>query len=138
MSGIVAYPSETVVYTDGGCDLKDRGVGSWAYLAILPDGSMEECCDGMWGTANNRMEMMAVLKAMERMEIGEPLTIVSDSEYVIKGLTLWHPAWIERGWKTYDGKTVKGWPVGTFVRGRRVTWEGELTTPSTGAAVRFG
>jgi ribonuclease HI len=107
MSGIVAYPSETVVYTDGGCDLKDRGVGSWAYLAILPDGSMEECCDGMWGTTNNRMEMMAVLKAFERMELGEPLVIVSDSEYVIKGLTLWHPAWIERGWKTYEGKPVK-------------------------------
>ena len=49
-------------------------------------------------------------------------------------------SWIasRSGWTPYDGKTVKGWPVGTFVRGRRVTWEGELTTPSTGAAVRFG
>jgi dihydroorotase len=41
------------------------------------------------------------------------------------------------GWTPYDGKTVTGWPVGTFVRGRRVTWEGELTAPSTGEAVRF-
>ncbi len=37
----------------------------------------------------------------------------------------------------YDGKTVTGWPVGTIVRGRRVMWEGELTAPSTGEAVRF-
>jgi dihydroorotase len=48
-------------------------------------------------------------------------------------------SWIasRSGWTPYDGKTVTGWPVGTFVRGRRVMWEGELTTPSTGAAVRF-
>ena len=40
-------------------------------------------------------------------------------------------------WTPYHGKTVTGWPVGTFVRGRRVMWEGELTAPSTGEAVRF-
>jgi dihydroorotase len=42
------------------------------------------------------------------------------------------------GWTPYEGKQVTGWPVGTFVRGRRVMWEGELTAPSTGEAVRFG
>ncbi len=41
------------------------------------------------------------------------------------------------GWTPYDGKEVTGWPVGTFVRGRRVMWEGELTTPAQGEAVRF-
>lgn len=41
------------------------------------------------------------------------------------------------GWTPYDGMRVKGWPVGTFVRGKRVMWQGELTTPSTGEAVRF-
>ena len=41
------------------------------------------------------------------------------------------------GWTPYDGKTVTGWPVGTFVRGRCVMWEGELTAASTGDAVRF-
>ena len=48
-------------------------------------------------------------------------------------------AWIASrcGWTPYDGKTVTGWPVGTFVRGRRVMWEGDLVTPSTGEAVRF-
>jgi dihydroorotase len=42
------------------------------------------------------------------------------------------------GWTPYDGKQVTGWPVGAFVRGRRVMWEGELTAPSMGEAVRFG
>ena len=41
------------------------------------------------------------------------------------------------GWTPYDGVTVTGWPVGTFVRGAQVMWEGELTAPSTGEAVRF-
>jgi dihydroorotase len=48
-------------------------------------------------------------------------------------------AWIasRAGWTPYDGVTVTGWPIGTFVRGRRVMWEGELVGPGTGEAVRF-
>ena len=41
------------------------------------------------------------------------------------------------GWTPYDGKEVLGWPVGTFVRGNKVMWEGDVVTPSTGAPVRF-
>jgi len=41
------------------------------------------------------------------------------------------------GWTPYDGMQVTGWPVGTFVRGKRVMWEGEVVTPGEGAAVRF-
>jgi dihydroorotase len=48
-------------------------------------------------------------------------------------------AWIasRSGWTPYAGTTVTGWPVGTFVRGRRVMWQGELVTPAQGEAVRF-
>ncbi len=48
-------------------------------------------------------------------------------------------AWIASrcAWTPYDGVSVQGWPVGTIVRGRRVMWEGELTSPSGGRAVRF-
>ncbi len=41
------------------------------------------------------------------------------------------------GWTPYDGREVTGWPVGTFVRGARVMWQGELTTPARGAPIRF-
>jgi dihydroorotase len=41
------------------------------------------------------------------------------------------------GWTPYDGVTVTGWPVGTFVRGRKVMWEGELTAPAQGEAIGF-
>jgi dihydroorotase len=40
-------------------------------------------------------------------------------------------------WTPYDGMKVRGWPVGTFVRGKRVMWQGELLTPSTGEPIRF-
>ncbi|MEF2071955.1 dihydroorotase [Consotaella aegiceratis] len=40
-------------------------------------------------------------------------------------------------WTPYDGKTVTGWPIGTFVRGRRIMWEGEIAAPSTGQPARF-
>jgi dihydroorotase len=48
-------------------------------------------------------------------------------------------AWIQSRsrWTPFDGKKVKGWPVGTFVRGSRVMWQGAVETPSTGAPVRF-
>jgi len=48
-------------------------------------------------------------------------------------------SWIasRSGWTPYDGKPVTGWPVGTFVRGRKVMWEGEVTTPAQGKAVQF-
>jgi dihydroorotase len=48
-------------------------------------------------------------------------------------------AWIasRAGWTPYDGMRVMGWPVGTFLRGSRVMWEGELATPSRGEAVQF-
>jgi len=50
-----------------------------------------------------------------------------------------HNDWIASrcGWTPYDGREVTGWPVGTFVRGAKVMWEGELVTPATGAPVRF-
>jgi len=41
------------------------------------------------------------------------------------------------GWTPYDGVKVTGWPVGTFVRGSRVMWQGELVTPAQGETVRF-
>jgi dihydroorotase len=48
-------------------------------------------------------------------------------------------AWIQSrcGWTPYEGMTVTGWPAGTIVRGKRVMWDGEITGPAEGEAVRF-
>jgi ribonuclease HI len=95
-----------VIYTDGGCDLKKDGIGAWGYLIEMPDGTRHEASGCLTGTTNNRMEMMAVIKALESLEFGPPIKIIADSEYVIKGTTQWARNWVRNGWRTRDGKPV--------------------------------
>lgn len=96
----------TVVYTDGGCDLRKGGLGAWACVIHHPDGMVEELVGAMNGTTNNRMEMLAVIKVLEHLEIGPPVKIVTDSQYVALGVTQWSRNWVRNGWKTRDGKPV--------------------------------
>lgn len=95
-----------VIHTDGGCDGKKGGVGAWAFVAHFPDGLVIEETSGMMETTNNRMEMMAVIKALEAIEIGRPLRLISDSEYVVKGINSWCRNWVRNGWKNSQGKPV--------------------------------
>ena len=97
----------TTVYTDGGCDIQKNGLGAWAFHATLPDGTIEQRVDAMYGSTNNRMEMRAVKEALETLEIGPPIMIISDSEYVIKGCTMWARNWSKNGWTTKGGEPVK-------------------------------
>lgn len=65
-----------------------------------------------------------------------------DADFTIvdmKRVEIIRNSWIgsRAGWTPYDGKEVKGWPVGTVIRGKRVMWEGEITNPGQGEAVRF-
>jgi len=109
------------VYTDGGCS-GNPGPGGWAYI-IIQTGAMgkEEKIENLvplaenWGaekgTTNNRMELQAVIKALEflnRMpgKTGQ-LTIFTDSQYVQKGMTLWIKDWKSRNWKTSAKDPVK-------------------------------
>lgn len=103
---VAAHPDLTVVYTDGGCDMKKGGLGGWAYVVVHPDGSVTEKCGGEFETTNNRMEMTAVIRALEELEIGRPIKVVSDSEYIIKGCTQWSRNWVRNGWKTAAGGAV--------------------------------
>lgn len=96
------------IYTDGGCDKNGSryAVGSWAYRVEHGEMVREES-GAFMGTTNNRMEMMAVILALESLEFGLPVRVVSDSQYVIKGCTEWARNWIRRGWLNYEGKPVK-------------------------------
>ena len=60
----------------------------------------------MTETTNNRMELTALIKALEHIEIGPPVRVFADSEYVIKGLTVWSRNWVRNGWKTATGNPV--------------------------------
>ena len=99
-----------LVYTDGGCDLKKNGIGAWALIAVPPGKTVEHavCRSGaLLGTTNNRMELLAVINALEEVEIGPRVIITTDSEYVCKGASMWVDGWVKKGWKTYAGAPVK-------------------------------
>jgi ribonuclease HI len=98
------------LYTDGGSS-PNPGPGGWAFiLRAEPKGSGEvletESAGGVPATTNNRMELTAVIRGL--LHLGRPcqVTVVSDSEYVIKGLTEWLPGWKRRDWKNSRKKPV--------------------------------
>lgn len=91
------YSDDTiVVYTDGGA-IGNPGPGG--YGVVFKDG--KELCGGFNKTTNNRMELMAVIKALELLQgVKRPIVLHSDSRYVINGITKgWARGWKRRGWK---------------------------------------
>jgi ribonuclease HI len=93
------------IFTDGACS-GNPGPGGWA--AILRSGAHEkEIFGGERLTTNNRMELMAAIKALEALKKPSMAVIHTDSRYVMDGLTQWLPRWKRNGWKTSDKKSVK-------------------------------
>jgi len=96
---------QVTIYTDGACS-GNPGPGGWG--ALLIHGEREkEISGGELATTNNRMEMMAVLMALKQLKSPCEVTLVTDSKYVLQGMTEWVPGWARRGWKTADKKPVK-------------------------------
>lgn len=94
-----------IIYTDGACK-GNPGPGGWG--AVLSYGTVEKCLYGYEAdTTNNRMELMAVIMALEALKFPCRVTLYADSTYVLKGLKEWLSGWKARGWKTSDKKPVK-------------------------------
>ncbi|NBW24845.1 MAG: ribonuclease HI [Betaproteobacteria bacterium] len=98
--------NEVTIYTDGACK-GNPGPGGWGVLLCAPDGTRKELCGGELGTTNNRMEMMAVIQALEALKRPCAVTLHLDSQYVLKGITEWLPGWKAKGWKTASKQPVK-------------------------------
>jgi ribonuclease HI len=94
-----------VIYTDGACK-GNPGPGGWGAL-LRADGLEKELFGGELGTTNNRMEMMAVIQALEALKRPCVITLYIDSQYVLKGMTEWLPGWKAKGWKTAAKQPVK-------------------------------
>jgi len=93
------------VYTDGACK-GNPGPGGWG--AWLKTGEHEmELFGGEAMTTNNRMELTAVIEALNSLKRACDITVHTDSQYVRKGITEWIHGWKLRGWKTADKKPVK-------------------------------
>jgi len=93
------------IYTDGACK-GNPGPGGWG--ALLRSGERErELFGGERETTNNRMELTAVIRALDALKRPSRVEVYTDSEYVKNGITEWLPNWKRRGWKTADRKPVK-------------------------------
>ncbi|MFW6287725.1 MAG: ribonuclease HI [bacterium] len=93
------------LYTDGACS---GNPGPGGYAALIINGNKEHEVTGYEPeTTNNRMELMAVIEGLKEVKKGSVVKLVSDSNYVLKGLEEWMPDWKKRGWKTASNKPVK-------------------------------
>ncbi|MFZ4696429.1 MAG: ribonuclease HI [Planctomycetes bacterium] len=95
------------LFTDGACS-GNPGPGGWAFVLRGPGvvGDMERS-GGEAQTTNNRMELMAVIEGLQTLAEPSEVRVVSDSEYVVKGLREWLDGWKARGWRTAAKKPVK-------------------------------
>ena len=93
------------IYSDGACK-GNPGAGGWGAL-LVTDGHRKEICGGEANTTNNRMEMTAVIRALESLKRPSAVEVHTDSQYVQKGISEWMAGWKRRNWRTADGKPVK-------------------------------
>ena len=99
-------PHRTVIiYTDGACS-GNPGPGGWGSV-LMYRGHRRELSGGEADTTNNRMELMAVIRALEALKRPCNITIHTDSTYVMKGMMEWLAQWKKRNWLTAAKKPVK-------------------------------
>lgn len=116
--------SSIEIYTDGACR-GNPGPGGWAALLQFR-GSEKEIAGAEAHTTNNRMELTAVIRALEALKRPVQARIYTDSEYVRRGITEWLPRWKARAWRTADKKPVKNqdlWEqLDALARAHRLEW----------------
>jgi ribonuclease HI len=118
-------PVQAIIFTDGAC-LGNPGPGG--YAAVVTIAGQEQIIVGRDpSTTNNKMEMLAAIKALEVVPHSTPIIIHSDSQYVIKGATQWLRGWKAKGWRKADGKPVLNqdlWlEMDRLIQGRKITWQ---------------
>ncbi|PHS38804.1 MAG: ribonuclease HI [Robiginitomaculum sp.] len=115
-----------VIYTDGACS-GNPGPGGWGAL-MLYAGREKELYGGEPDSTNNRMEMLAAIKALESLKPGYAgeIELWTDSKYLKDGITKWIVGWKQRGWKKADKKPVLNmdlWKrLDAVVQGKTIDW----------------
>ena len=93
------------IYTDGSC-LNNPGNGGWAAI-INTNNRVKKISGSVKDTTNNKMELMAPIKALQTIEEKQPIEIYTDSQYVRLGITDWVHKWIKNNWLTSKKEPVK-------------------------------
>ncbi len=113
------------IYTDGACE-GNPGPGGFAAI-IEEEGDTRDVTGGEPRTTNNRMELKAVIAGLEALDETSQVRIMTDSQYVAKGMTSWIHGWRRKGWKTASGTPVKNrelWEeLDALAKRHRVQWE---------------
>jgi ribonuclease HI len=93
------------IYTDGSC-LNNPGNGGWAAI-INHNGNVVKISGSEKETTNNKMELMAPIKALQKIDKDEKIEIYTDSKYVKLGITEWIHKWKKNNWQTSKNEPVK-------------------------------
>ena len=93
------------IYTDGSC-LTNPGDGGWAAIISI-NGEIKEISGSEKNTTNNRMELLAPIRALKEMKQSDQIEIYTDSQYVKLGITEWINTWVVNNWKTSKKEDVK-------------------------------
>ncbi|MFW6315607.1 MAG: ribonuclease HI [Cyanobacteriota bacterium] len=123
-----SLPLITSIYTDGACT-GNPGPGGWGVVLYFQDHSVYEMGGAQAETTNNRMEMQAAIAALRLFQTSgqsQPLTLYTDSQYLIKGLTEWLKGWKKKGWKTASGKKVLNqdlWEILDELNDPLISWQ---------------
>lgn len=106
MTAPASSPADPVdIYTDGACS-GNPGPGGWGAI-LKQGGNVRELYGSAAATTNNRMELTAVIEALQALKRPVKARVHTDSQYVQKGISEWIHAWKRRGWKTADKSPVK-------------------------------
>ena len=93
------------IYTDGSC-LTNPGNGGWAAI-INENNQIKKISGNEKNTTNNRMELLAPIKALQGIKTGSKIKVYTDSQYVKNGITEWINIWLSNNWKTSKKEDVK-------------------------------
>jgi ribonuclease HI len=95
---------EVILYTDGACS-GNPGPGGWAYiLRHVSSGEVKRDAGGEAPTTNNRMELQAVIEGLRSLSRRSTVKVVTDSQYVSKGMSEWVAGWIRNDWMRGSGR----------------------------------
>lgn len=98
---------EVQLFTDGACS-GNPGPGGWAYILKHPaTGKVVERSGAERSTTNNRMELMGAIEGLKSLKRPCRVELVTDSQYLGKGLMEWMPRWKQQGWQRKEGRTFK-------------------------------
>ncbi|CAN7368271.1 ribonuclease H family protein [Rhizobacter sp. LjRoot28] len=96
-----------VAYTDGACAPSNPGPAGWGVVLIAADGVTETDHYGFIGPGTNQIaELTAALEGLSRVPVGAAVELVSDSQYVLKGLSEWRAGWERKGYRNSKGEQV--------------------------------